>query len=304
MEKIRFLAILALGILIGCSNNELVGDPSLDSPTESIWRSHYPVTLNEDEESFILHYSYGSAACRITSKSAEWVDNTFKIPLTVHYKLGNGTLAIWYEDDVNDVTNYTGDSESIIGTWNSTDGKHTIQITKDMFYTTEKPASGTTIQNEPVESEINLITSYFVFDLYGCVKGGDYICHFSHWHFTKPAPTTLLSNIERTFEFREYTDRYANLGYGEKNFIIQVEHVQLDSLNNGQTNIRATIESEGVTCLFEYAAMPPNEKVCLAENVETLSMFTYKDDDGKTYANRYFKDNSSEFSYCVSNMVK
>lgn len=334
MNKLKFwmslgVAVCAISSFVGCSGNGSATKPNDDaaessadvaaesssgtaqsssstvpsSEKEPTWKSQYPVTLNEAEGSFVLHFSIGNEACSITESSAKWIVDSEEYPMDMRYKIEGGKLIVWSSDDEDNKSIYSGSSQSIVGIWKLDKDDSSIKFTKDAFYTTEV-FQGESASIPAVESEINLTTSYFMYDLYGCGTEG-YNCVFSHWHFTKPAPDFILDKIERkVIDIHEKTDRSASLTFAGKDFTINVEHVQLDSLNNGKHYIAATIQSGSSSCHFEHISTGVTKELCIAENVKNLSIFTYEGEDGKIYSLKYFNDNDIEFAQCVSALLK
>ena len=271
---------------------------------EPKWTSKYPVTIDEGEGTFTIHFSYGDDACSIGENSAEWVVNSQEIPVDMLYRIDGKKLSIWSLDDVNDISLFNGDNESIFGTWYSENRDYDVKFTSDTFYTTENLGSTNSAAQVPVESDIDIASSYIMYDLYNCNSDESH-CVFNHWHFTKQAPDFILGEIQKkTIDIREKTDRTVKLTFAGKEFYIQVDHVQLDSLNNGKTLIAASIQSQGATCNFEHASMAPTRELCTVENLKYLSDSAYEGEDGKVYSTEYSNDNSVEFSYCVKDMFK
>ncbi|MCQ2089276.1 MAG: hypothetical protein MJY93_03395 [Fibrobacter sp.] len=327
MNKLKFwmslgVAVCAISSFVGCSGNGSATKPNDDAAESSAdvaaesssgtapsagkeptWKSQYPVTLNEAEGSFVLHFSIGNDACSITESSAKWIVNSEEYPMDMRYKIEGGKLIVWSSDDEANKSIFSGSSQSIVGIWKSDKDDSSIKFTKDAYYTTEVFQGGSA-SILAVESEINLTTSYIMYDLYGCGTEG-YNCVFSHWHFTKPAPDFILDKIERkVIDIHEKSDRTASLTFAGKDLTINVEHVQLDSLNNGKYYIAATIQSGSNTCRFEHISTGVTKELCIAENVRNLSDFTYEGNDGKTYSSKYFNDNDVEFAQCVSALLK
>jgi len=313
MNKLKFwmslgVAVCAIGSFVGCSGNGSATKPNdevADSSEEKepTWRNQYPIDLNEAEGSLVLHFKHGKDVCNISASSAEWVVKSEELPLGMRYKVEGGKLILWYEDDEDDKLIFSGNSRSIIGIWKSDKDDIIIKFTQDTFYTTELIQTGDVIRPE-VESEIDLTSSYFMYDLYGCGTEG-YNCVFSHWHFTKPAPDFILGKIDqKVIDIHEKTDRSASLTFAGKDFTINVENVQVDSLNNGNSYIVATIESQGNTCRFEHASLVTTKELCTVENVQYLINFAYEGEDEKMYSLRYTKDNGNSFADCVAELLK
>lgn len=328
MNKLKFwmslgVAVCAISSFVGCSGNGSATKPNDDAAESSAdvaaesssgtapsagkeptWKSQYPVTLNEAEGSFVLHFSIGNDGCSITDNSAEWISNSFEFPLDMVYEIQGNKLSYWYVEGESEKSIYTGNNQSIIGIWKSDESNSFIKFTQDTLYSTEQESQESTSTKPTVESEIDLTSSYIMYDLYGCGTEG-FNCIFSHWHFTKKAPDFILDKIEtKIIDIHEKTDRTASLTFVGKDLTINVEHVQLDSLNNGKHYIAATIQSQGDTCRFEHISADPTRELCTANNVEYLSEITYEGEDGKKYSARYFNDNDVEFAQCVSALLK
>lgn len=317
------VAVCAISSFVGCSGNGSATKPNDDAAESSAdvaaesssgtapsagkeptWKSQYPVTLNEAEGSFVLHFSIGNDGCSITDNSAEWISNSFEFPLDMVYEIQGNKLSYWYVEGESEKSIYTGNNQSIIGIWKSDESNSFIKFTQDTLYSTEQESQESTSTKPTVESEIDLTSSYIMYDLYGCGTEG-FNCIFSHWHFTKKAPDFILDKIEtKIIDIHEKTDRTASLTFVGKDLTINVEHVQLDSLNNGKHYIAATIQSQGDTCRFEHISADPTRELCTANNVEYLSEITYEGEDGKKYSARYFNDNDVEFAQCVSALLK
>lgn len=271
---------------------------------EPVWNTQYPITLNESEGTFTIHFGFNNDGCSITDNSAEWISNSFEFPLDMVYEIQGNKLSYWYVEGESEKSIYTGNNQSIIGIWKSDESNSFIKFTQDTLYSTEQESQESTSTKPTVESEIDLTSSYIMYDLYGCGTEG-FNCIFSHWHFTKKAPDFILDKIEtKIIDIHEKTDRTASLTFVGKDLTINVEHVQLDSLNNGKHYIAATIQSQGDTCRFEHISADPTRELCTANNVEYLSEITYEGEDGKKYSARYFNDNDVEFAQCVSALLK
>ncbi len=275
---------------------------------EPVWNAHYPITINEIEQSITVEINLEYGACRITGNgddaTAAWGTISTEFSASSLYAVERNKLKMWPEGGSEEsITTYSGNSQTVYGIWKHDFRDITIKITQDSIYATEQ-AMSINSATDPVESKIDLANSYFIYDLYSCGTEG-YSCTFGHWHFTKAAPSFMSSMItSQGIKINEQTDRSQNLTFKGKDISVRVEHVQLDSLNNGNAYMEAFIESQGVTCHFEHASMATDEKHCTTENVEYLSTYTFEGDDDNIYSSKYVKDNSDEFAACVQSLVK
>ncbi|MCQ2124721.1 MAG: hypothetical protein MJZ25_11100 [Fibrobacter sp.] len=305
MNKIKLLPFLGMAILAACTSEESISNPN----GESKWNSQFPISIDQSENSLTMQIDYYYNACQLIKDgekySTKWDTMSLQFTLEMQYTLTANKLTMWQkEEGPSSALTYTkvGGDNSLYGTWNYDSSEDVMEITDKFIYTTEQ-SNADNSEQEPVESEIDLANSYFIYDLYSCGAEG-YNCNFGHWHFTKKAPDFLEDMIYRQgIVIHESTDRFQRLSFKGKEITVNVEHVQLDSLNDGNALISATIQIQGDTCNFRHADLAPTKELCKAENAEDLATFAYSDEDGKIYSTSYVIDNSDEFALCVSRLL-
>lgn len=335
MEKIKFLAILCLGILAACTEKESINNPaeepessssveqssssveqnssSVEQPSSSsmggnssaavsqepTWGTRYSISINESRQEIKLNFEFRFDACQLVGEdSVSFRENRISVVQPFQYSIDGNKMVLTSQEKGNtssDTLLTSSESESVFNIWISTTSKDAIKITQDSLFSTQKSIYSE--KTDPVESTIDLTSSVFMEDLYNCGTGSS--CSFSHWHFTKKAPSFILDEISK-MDIHEKTDRTASLTFAGKDFTIAVEHVQVDSLNNGNTLVTAYIQSSGDTCRFEHVKQAVNKELCVPANRDGLLNYTYKDEEGNTLSSTYSKDNASSFAACVA----
>lgn len=290
---------------VACSNGESGNNASSAEPE---WVASYPIIIDQSQETIYVQYVINDGLCRIDKYSASWESYSFELPFSMKYKVSNNQLSILVEgnDEVNS-TVYEGENGgSLFGIWKFAADGSAIKLTADTLYTTDEPEglfSGST-PSEVVESPIDLASSYFIYDLYSCSTGAS-PCSFSHWHLTKDTPEPLDKMIqENGIQILESSERHQSLIIKGKNVFVDVEHVQLDSLNEGNSLISASIKTAEESCHFIHSSSETTEELCVTANLDFISKYVMEDDDGSIYSLKAVKDNSTDFSDCVKNLLK
>lgn len=309
MNKIKFLVPMGIMLLVACTNKETVNN-TVNGPveTETQWNSRFPIVIDETTNTIDIQMDISYDACHIIEVeddySANWKSSLLQVSNTMQYIMDNGTLKMWSkESGESSAKMYSGNnSGSIFGTWKYNDSEHVMMIAQDSIYTTEHSGLDAVATN-PVEAQIDLANSRFIYDLYICGKE-EYNCYFNYQHLAKDA-SDLISDIiaEQDIQIHEKTERTLDLTVNGKKISVSVEHMQPDSLNNGNTFIAVSIQSQGETCRFEHAYMTVTKELCTSENVEYMGLYAYEDTNGNIIAPKYNNDNSTDFSMCVENLL-
>ncbi len=313
MNKIKFLVPMGIMLLGACTSKETINntvDVPADVPVdvETHWNSAFPIIVDEAANTIDIQMDISYEACHIIEieddYTANWKSSLLQVSNTMHYIMDNGTLKMWSEENgESSAKMYSGNSSgSIFGTWNYNDDNHIMKITHDSIYTTELSNLGASATN-PVEAQIHLANSRFMYDLYTC-GNQEFDCRFNYQHLTKDA-SDLISDIvtEQEIQVQEKTDRSLDLTFNGQKISVSVEHMQPDSLNNGNTFIAVSVISHGDTCRFEHAYMTVTKELCTYENVEYMGLYAYVDTNGNIIAPKYNNDNSTDFSMCVENLL-
>lgn len=316
MNKIKFLMSLSIMLLGACSDKENINSPDNDPADSSNsqgsqWNLSFPVSVDESKQTIDMQMNLSFEACQIIEKgddySTKWSNAKFSTSTTMAYNINGSTLKMWDTDSENGevgALTYSGNNSSIFGTWSYDSSDNIMTITKDTIYTTEKMGMGMSTESLNIETEIDLANSYFMYDLYACASK-NYDCIFNHWHFTKPAPNIiedLIENLEP--EIIEQKNRSMALTINGKNVNINVEHVQLDSLNNGNALITATIQSQDKNCHFEHIKQSVTKELCTPDNLDYITGDPFFDENGDIFVETFLKDNANVFSRCVASILK
>ncbi|MCF0225136.1 MAG: hypothetical protein HUK20_12780 [Fibrobacter sp.] len=302
--------VVSSSILLACS------DSGSSSSVEAEANYSIPISVNEKARTITFLQSAPTEMCIIENESAEWSTHTVKLSEERPYTIDGNKMKIFldgveaYEsgDTSNVMSLIGGSNKGPYGIWYqdeaNVDSSQYIEITSNKI-NSFAPLTTQKEESEPVETKIDLRNSYFMFDFYRCVVSKD-LCSFGQWHFSKGA-RVFVGEYERKpeIEILESSDRNVKLTYNDREFIINVEHVQDDSLNNGKSLYSATIQSGDKICSFIYERNDVPKEYCRDENVKYITSFSMKTTEKIVdMALIYAYHNEDEFISCVSEFAE
>lgn len=312
----RSKAIFVLSILTGIVFSACSQDDSSSSPSQNE-DSHqrYSIEVNEQDSLITIHQTVSYNKCVLQDYEVLWLEDYSDFSEGFRYSIRNNYLVM------DDSLFFKGDSpKSIYGNWTEAadcqfDNDDNIQcksaytdrrmeITRDsLFYFTARPAEYSS--KKPEETPINLGESFFMKDIYRCVTK-ERFCDFGHWHFTKSAAEFNKNIINsESIEINEQSSNSLTFTVNNQKFSVNVEHVQIDSLNNGREYYYSTVQSNTDTCYFEHLKQPITKDLCKRSNLKYFVNLTGSEtDDSYDEFNFYFKGNELDFATCVYNLVK
>lgn len=310
------IATSCLGIFTACDHGST---NSASDNLENLNRSAYAISVNEEEEKIYINSVLKVDQCIYRNGKLAWSKENYPFEARVSYYISyDGTLELVTSDD-----NYTelwnSTNTSVFGVWygDSTDTLSRCIITRDsLIFESPKESGQTENGNPPVETPINIRTSYFLYDLYRCLSGREE-CYIGTWHFAKDAKSyNSKYESELQISVRDVIDNSLIFTYSGQDFFVNVDHVQVDDQNNGHSLYSAYVISNGETCHYQNLSKPITKDLCKEEYWNYLEG-TYMDDggddkdgDGDTadddddvliYA--YIDDNSQSFINCVKGLL-
>lgn len=305
------IGIITIAIFAACSDDNSSG--AFDR--EVGLRNGYPIKVNEEDSTFTLYIAVSGNKCILRESGISWEEDFYNYTQDYSFRINGDYLTL------NDGLVLKGESnKSLYGTWyepegcqNTSDGtfqcesiKKTnwMKFTRDSMITYAGNASSSSV-SEPVETPINLEDSYFMYDLYRCISK-DRFCSFGHWHFTKDAKDLIGGKIRKqNIEIKSKSSNAVTFEVDDREFSVQVEHVQVDSLNNGNEHYVAYVQTNQDTCYFEHSSMPATKEVCTEENLDYFLGYEIEDEENPyVIFTKYVKDNTLEFENCVFVLTK
>lgn len=311
------IATSCLGIFTACDHGST---NSASDNLENLNRSAFAISVNEEEEKIYINSVLKVDQCIYRNGKLAWSKETYPFEARVSYYISyDGTLDL----ESNEVTFpefWNPENTSIFGVWylDRTDSLSRCIITQDSLILESPENSGQTENAAPpVETPINIRTSYFLYDLYRCLSGKEE-CYVSTWHFSKNGEY-FNSKYESEFQItvRDVIDNSLIFTYNGQDFFVNVDHVQEEDQNNGSSHYSAYVISNGKTCHYQNMSKPITKDLCKKEYWDYLEGVYMddgdddKDGDGDTadddddvliYA--FIDNNSKTFIDCVKDLLR
>lgn len=310
-------SLLSLGFSFfsACSDNS--SSATDDNTSNGLYHQAYAITVDEENQSMTLRGEVQEEICFVENSKAEWKTETTPVEIEAGYYIPDdgGSLSI-ESDDATFKELINPANTSIYGVWyieGYDDTLHTCTVTQDSIIC-EGPINEET-NSTPVETSINVRASYVLEDLYHCIAGSN--CYVSDWHFTKSDESENLQ-LEQSLQItvHDVVDNTLWFNYNGQEFFFNIDHVQEDSNNNGNTYYSAYVISNQKTCHYSYLSKPITKDLC---NMKYKDYFygwyaededdkdgdgDYGDDEDLAWIFAYIDENEDEFLSCFKSLLE